>query len=169
LRASDLKYIPIRAGLIGTDLTPSQIASAVRTGTVSGSNVSVTGILALVDTVASAQAGFTVTNISSSPLTASGQVAGDVMTLNGTSTFVASGTYSLNGQGGSFTETIRSSDTATFMQGGAVTAVAGNGNSRAGKASPVGAAAAVPVERMGIRFKALAGSGVVRSLVIALQ
>ena len=51
-----IQYDPIgESGLIGTNLTPSQLASLIRTGTVSGINVSITGILALVDTVASAQ------------------------------------------------------------------------------------------------------------------
>jgi uncharacterized protein (TIGR03437 family) len=110
-----IQYDPIgESGLIGTNLTPSQLASLIRTGTVSGSNVSITGILALVDTVASAQAGFTVANISSNLLTGSGQVAGNVMTLNETGMFVASGTYSISGQTGSFTETITTSTTATF-------------------------------------------------------
>jgi sugar lactone lactonase YvrE len=125
-----ISYEPVaESGLIGTGLTPSQLASLTRTGTMSGDNVSVTGLLALVDTVASAQAGFTVTDISSNVLNGSGQVAGNppVITLNETGTFVASGTYSISGQTGSFTETITTSSTATFMQGGIITTVAGTG------------------------------------------
>src|SRR5437879_443032 len=60
------EYIPLtQAGLIGFNATPSQLASMTRTGTVSGNNVSVTGPLALIDTVGSARAGFSVTNVSS--------------------------------------------------------------------------------------------------------
>jgi hypothetical protein len=46
----------------------SQLASLTRTDAVSGNNVSITGYSLLVDTGASAQAGFTVTNISSNVL-----------------------------------------------------------------------------------------------------
>jgi uncharacterized protein (TIGR03437 family) len=123
-----IQYNPIsETGLIGSNLTPSQLASMTRTGTVSGNDVSVTGLVALVDTVASAQAGFTVTNISSNVLNASGQVAGNppVMKLNETGTFVASGTYSISGQSGSFTETVTTSSTAAFARGGVITTVSG--------------------------------------------
>jgi virginiamycin B lyase len=96
-----IQYNPIsEAGLIGSSLTPGQLASLARTGTVNGETVRVTGLLALVDTVGSAQAGFTVTNVSSNVLNGNGQVAGNpaVMTLNETGAFVASGTYSIRGQ-----------------------------------------------------------------------
>lgn len=122
------QYNPIsETGLIGLNLTSSQLASATRTGTVSGNNVSVTGLLAVVDTVASAQAGFTITNISTNVMTGSGQIVGTppVMTLSETGMFAASGTYSRNGQSGSFTETITASSTATFTLGGVITTVAG--------------------------------------------
>jgi uncharacterized protein (TIGR03437 family) len=124
-----ISYEPITNGLIGTGLTPSQLASLARTGTVSGDNVSVTGLLAIVDTVASAAAGFTVNNVSSNVLTAVGQVAGNppVITLNETGSLVVSGTYSISGQTGAFTETITTSSIATFMQGGIMTTVAGDG------------------------------------------
>jgi sugar lactone lactonase YvrE len=96
---------------------------------VSGNNVSITGLLALVDTVGSAHAGFTVKSISSNVLNGSGQVTDNpsVITLSETGSFVASGTYSLNGQTGSFTETITTSSTATFSHGGIITTVAGGG------------------------------------------
>ena len=124
-----ISYEPITNGLIGTGLTPSQLASLTRTGTVSGNNVSVTGLLAIVDLVASAAAGFTVTDISSNVLNGVGQVAGNppVITLNETGTLAVSGTYSISGQSGAFTETITTLSTATFMQGGIITTVAGDG------------------------------------------
>ena len=110
-----IQYDPIGvSGLIGTNLTPSQLASLRRTGSVSGNSVSVTGLLALLDTVAAGQNGLTITNVSSNVVTASGQVAGNVMTLNETGTFAASGTYSISGQSGSFTLTITTSSIATF-------------------------------------------------------
>jgi uncharacterized protein (TIGR03437 family) len=128
-----ISYEPITNGLIGTGLTPSQLASLTRTGTVSGDNVSVTGLLAIVDTVASAAAGFTVTNISSNVLNGVGQVTGNplVITLNETGTLAVSGTYSISGQTGSFTETITTSSTATFDQatGAIITTAAGDGSS----------------------------------------
>ena len=123
-----IQYNPIsEAGLIGSSLTPGQLASLARTGTVNGETVRVTGLLALVDTVGSAQAGFTVTNVSSNVLNGNGQVAGNpaVMTLNETGAFVASGTYSIRGQSGSFTEMITTSSTATFTRGGVISTVSG--------------------------------------------
>jgi hypothetical protein len=100
------------ASLTGTNLTPSQMASLMRSGTVTGSNVSVTGMLALVDTVAAVQSGLTITNVSSNLLTANGQVVDDVITLNETGNFRASGNYSMNGQSGSFTLTITTTSVA---------------------------------------------------------
>ena len=47
-------------------------------------------------------------------MNATGQVAGNVMTLNETRRFAAWGTYSISGQSGSFTSTITSSSTAVF-------------------------------------------------------
>jgi hypothetical protein len=77
-----IQYEPItEPRSIGSNLTPNQIASLVRTGTVSGNNVTATGIVALVDTVAATQSGLTINNVSKNPLTATGQVAGNVMTL----------------------------------------------------------------------------------------
>jgi len=102
------------SGLIGTNLTPSQLASLTRNGTLSGSNGTATGTAVLIDTVAAAQSGVTITNVSSNLLTATGQVTGTVMTLSETGTFAASGTYSISGQSGSLTITIATSSTATF-------------------------------------------------------
>ena len=110
-----IQYEPIsESGLIGANLTPSQLASLTRTGTVSGDNVTVTGMVALVDTVTATQSGLTITNVSSNVLAASGQVVGNVMTLNETGNFAASGTYSISGQIGQFMLTIATSSTATF-------------------------------------------------------
>ena len=111
-----IQYEPIgENGLIGTNLTPSQLASVIRNGTVSGDDVTVTGVVALVDTVAATQSGLTITNVSSNALAASGQVLGNVMTLSETGNFAASGTYSISGQSGQFTLTIATSSTATFQ------------------------------------------------------
>jgi hypothetical protein len=108
-----IQYEPFGiAGLTGTNLTSSQLASLVRSGTVTGHNVSVSGVLALVDTVAAVQSGLTITNVSSNLITASGQVVDDVITLNETGDFNASGTYSMNGQSGAFTLTISTTSVA---------------------------------------------------------
>jgi hypothetical protein len=110
-----IQYDPIgESGLIGTNLTPSQVASVRRTGTVSGNNVSVTGIAALIDTVAAAQNGITIAKVSTNLLTGTGQVVGNLLTINETGNFVASGTYSISGQSGSFTLTIATSSVATL-------------------------------------------------------
>jgi uncharacterized protein (TIGR03437 family) len=109
------QYEPIpENGLIGTNLTSSQLASLIRTGTLDGNDVTVTGILALVDTVAATQAGLTFNNVSTNLMTASGQVTDNLMTLNETGNFNGAGTYSISGQTGSFTLAITSSSTATF-------------------------------------------------------
>ena len=112
-----ISYNPVsQAGLIGSNLTPSQLQALTRTGTVSGSNVTVTGLLALIDTVASSQAGYTAVNVSTNILTATGQVTGNVITLNETGTLVVSGAYSIDGQRGSFSETVTTSSTAVFKR-----------------------------------------------------
>lgn len=112
-----IQYDPVgESGLIGTGLTPAQLTEIMRTGTVSGNNVTVTGILALVDTVAAALAGVTNIQVSSNVVNASGQLAGGVITLHETGMFAATGDYSYQGQTGSFTLTITSSSVATFDQ-----------------------------------------------------
>jgi uncharacterized protein (TIGR03437 family) len=112
--------------LIGSNLTPSQLAALTRAGNVSGNNVSVTGLLALIDTVASAEAGFTVVGVSSNTLTAAGQVTGDTITLHETGTLVVTGVYSISGQRGPFTETLATTSTAVFKRvtGPAIASVA---------------------------------------------
>jgi len=110
-----IQYDPISlSGLIGSNLTSAQLASLRRNGTVSGNNVSVAGMLALIDTVTGAENGITFTDVSSNLMTASGQVTGNVITLNATGKFVASGTISIEGQTASFTVTISTSSIATF-------------------------------------------------------
>lgn len=110
-----IQYEPIiESGLIGSSLTADQLASLVRTGTVNADSVSVTGLLALVDTVQAAQSGLTINNVSANSMTATGQVSGAAITLNETGNFSASGTYSLSGQTGSFTLTITTSSVASF-------------------------------------------------------
>ena len=48
--------------------------------------MSITGILALVDAVSAAESGLTITKISTNVVNGSGQVSGNVMTLNETGT-----------------------------------------------------------------------------------
>jgi uncharacterized protein (TIGR03437 family) len=122
-----IQYNPIaETGLIGTNLTASQLASLVRTGTVTGTSVHVTGLLALVDTVAASQNGITISNVSQNLMTATGQAVGNVITLKGTGAFSASGTYSISGQSGAFTLTITSSTVATLNRASAAQSSAGS-------------------------------------------
>jgi uncharacterized protein (TIGR03437 family) len=112
-----IQFEPIgESGLIGSGLTASQLASLIRTGTVNANNVSVTGLVALVDTVQAAQSGLSITNVSANSMTATGQVVGTAITLNETGKFAATGTYSLQGQTGSFTLTITTSSVASLHQ-----------------------------------------------------
>ena len=116
-----IQYDPIGiAGLIPSTVTPSQLASLRRNGTVSGTDVSITGIVALIDTVAGAQNGLTITDISSNNMTGTGRVTGNVITLTETGNLAASGTYSIEGHTGSFTLTISTASTATFSWGSGV-------------------------------------------------
>ena len=84
-------------------------SSLVRTGTVSGNNVSVSGPLAVLSAVESAEEaenpGLTLGGVSvgTNTLTASGSISGSVLTLNGTGSFSASGSFSYQGESGSFT------------------------------------------------------------------
>ena len=111
-----IQYEPLLDGLIGTSLTPDQLASVLRTGSVSGNNVSVTGLFALVDTVVAEENGVTSINVSNNLMTASGQLSGGTITLNATGNFDATGTYSFQGTSGSFTLTATGSTISTFDQ-----------------------------------------------------
>lgn len=109
---------PIPAGeLLGTS------SSLVRTGTVSGNNVSLTGLVALPAAVeAGIEAGnsgldITSVNVGSNLLNATGQVSGNVITLNETGTFSASGNFSYEGESGSYTLTTATTSTTTFNRG----------------------------------------------------
>ncbi len=122
-----ISYNPVpTAGLIGSNLLPSQLASLTRTGAVSGNNVKVTGLLALIDTIGGARAGLTITSVGGDILTAGGQITGNVITLTGTGTVVVSGSYLINGQTGLYTETITATSSAvlTRITGPAITSVA---------------------------------------------
>ncbi len=108
---------PIPAGeLLGTG------SSLVRMGTVSGNNVSLTGEVdvpaAVVAAIEAGNTGLDITsvNVGNNTLNASGQVSGNVMTLNETGTFSASGTYSYEGQSGAATLTIATTSTTTFTR-----------------------------------------------------
>ena len=108
-----IRYDPLaQSGLIGANLTPAQIASIQRSGTVSGNSVTVSGPLALLDTLAAAASNVTVT---ANLLTATGQVAGNVLTLQETGSFSASGMIpDESGTIVPFTLTITTTSTATF-------------------------------------------------------
>jgi hypothetical protein len=111
-----ISYLPIyESGLVGVNLTASELAPMTRTGTVSGNSVTVSGLLAVVDTVAAFQAGVSVANVSANRMNASGQVSGNYMTVAETESFNASGTYSIEGDNGTSTVRITSSTSATFQ------------------------------------------------------
>ena len=114
------QYTPISttgSSLVNSGLTPSQLASLVRTVTVSGNNVTETGVFAILNTAA---AGLTISSITGNVETGTGQVNTGVnphtMTLNETANLVVTGSASSNGQSATFTMTISSSTTATFME-----------------------------------------------------
>jgi hypothetical protein len=111
------QYTPIGltgSSLINSGLTPSQLASLVRTVTVSGDNVTETGVFAVINTAADAQ-GLTITGTTGNVYTGTGQVSTanpPVMTLNGSGNLVISGTY----EGYTFTLTYTASSTAVFTK-----------------------------------------------------
>jgi Viral BACON domain len=111
-----IRYNPIAAGLISSNLTPSQLASLARTGTITGTTISVTGLFALVDEVTAAANGVNITSVKKTLLTANGQLSGSVIELSETADFEASGNFSGNGQSGTFTVTATSSSTATLTR-----------------------------------------------------
>jgi uncharacterized protein (TIGR03437 family) len=95
-------------------------SSLLRTGTVSGNNVAVSGQLVVLASVESVEEqenpGLVIgsVNVGSNILNASGTVSGNTMTLNGSGSFTASGTFSYSGVNGAYSLTITSSSTATF-------------------------------------------------------
>jgi uncharacterized protein (TIGR03437 family) len=108
---------PIPGGeLLGTT------SSLVRTGTVSGNNVTLTGEALLTAAVeAEIEAGnlglnITSVNTVSNIMNASGQLSGDVLPLSETGTFSASGTFSYEGVPGTYTLAIATSSTTTFSR-----------------------------------------------------
>jgi uncharacterized protein (TIGR03437 family) len=110
-----IQYEPFgESALTGTNLTPSQLAELMRTGTISGNNISITGILALPDMVELAAEGVTSIQVSTNVVNGAGQLADGVISVSETGMFAASGTYSYNGQTGSFTLTVTSSSVGTL-------------------------------------------------------
>jgi len=115
------KYTPNAldgSSLLNGSLTPAQIASMVRTVTVSGNNVSETGIFAIVNTAAAEQEGLTISSVNPNTYTGVGTVATNVnpntMTLKGSGKLTITGSGSAGGQTVSFTITITASTVATF-------------------------------------------------------
>lgn len=109
-----IEFPPVGISGLTGNLTASQAASLVRTGSVSGNSVTVSGVLAILDRTAAGQLGLKVTSVDTNLMTATGSVSGDTMTLDATGKLVATGTYTGSGPSGPFTLTITSSSTATF-------------------------------------------------------
>jgi uncharacterized protein (TIGR03437 family) len=110
-----IQYTPIVSGL-----TAAQLAQLVRSGSVSGNNVMVTGELTLLSIVEqqeeSANPGLVVNtgNVTANTLTATGTVSGNSMQLTETGSFAANGSFYDQGISGNYTISITSSSTANF-------------------------------------------------------
>jgi hypothetical protein len=111
------QYTPIAtsgSSLVNSGLTPSQLASLVRTVTVNGNNVTETGVFAILNLAAAQQQGLEITSVTGNVETGTGSVNTSVnpygMTLNETANLVVTGTY----EGYTFTLAISSSTTATL-------------------------------------------------------
>jgi len=110
-----IQYTPIVSGL-----TAAQTAQLVRSGSVSGNNVMVTGELTLLSLVeaqeTAANPGLIIqsANVSANTLTATGTVSGNGMQLTENGTFSASGSFYDQGLSGSYTINVTSNSTATF-------------------------------------------------------
>ncbi|HLG99597.1 MAG TPA: hypothetical protein VKX49_25035 [Bryobacteraceae bacterium] len=121
-----ISYNPVsEAGLVGSSLSPPQRASLVRTGSINNNSVSISGLLAQIDIVASETAGLNITSMTSNAVATTGQVTGSGITLNSQGKLSVGGFYSINGQTGPFTETITATSTAvlTPISGPAITSV----------------------------------------------
>ena len=111
-------------GLTGTGLTADQLAQLTRNGVVAGTSVTITGELALLSSIEAseeqANPGLVVNSatVGVNSMTGTGQVLGNVMTVNETGQFTASGSFSYEGENGSFSLNITTSSTATFSWDG---------------------------------------------------
>jgi uncharacterized protein (TIGR03437 family) len=110
-----IQYTPIISGL-----TAAQTSELVRSGSVSGNNVMVTGELTPLSVVEAdeteANPGLIINsaNVTANTLTATGTVSANGMQLTETGTFAANGSFYDQGESGSYTITITSSSTANF-------------------------------------------------------
>jgi uncharacterized protein (TIGR03437 family) len=110
-------------------LTPQQAAALQRTGTVTGTSVTVQGPLTLPQLTTP---GFTITQVVENQIQGSGHLSGSVLVLTEAGSFQGSGTFSVNGQSGTFTVTYAVSATETLtpaltVTSGLITTVAGDG------------------------------------------
>ena len=97
-----ISYIPPSIpGLI----TPAQAAALTRTGKVVGNKVSIQGLLTTASLAVANNPNLTITTATKNQFQASGQATGAVLQTNDSGNFAGSGTYSENGQTGSFTIT----------------------------------------------------------------
>jgi sugar lactone lactonase YvrE len=111
----NISYTPIPVpGLITTD----QAAALVRTGTVVGTTVSLHGLLTTQALAVSNQPDLTITQVSQNEFGASGQLTGAVLTTNDSGKFAGSGTYSANGQSGTFTLDYALTGSTTLLRAG---------------------------------------------------
>jgi uncharacterized protein (TIGR03437 family) len=94
--------------------TQQQAQSLQRTGTVSANGVSVEGLLALASSLS--VPGLTIQRVDENRLQASGRVVAGGLTMNSTGIFQASGTFSAEGQSGTFDVAISLTSTASFRR-----------------------------------------------------
>jgi uncharacterized protein (TIGR03437 family) len=115
-------------------VTQSQAAAMARSGTVVGNTVSLQGLLTT-PSLAVTTPGLTITQVSQNAYHSAGRVTGAVISTSDSGSFAGSGTYSVNGQTGSFTLAYTLTGTATLVrpgvgpipQGSMIVTVAGNG------------------------------------------
>jgi hypothetical protein len=108
------------SALLSSNLTASQLASLVRTITVSGKSITETGVFAILNTAAASQEGLTITGVTGNQETGTGQVNTSSspysLTLTATADLVVTGTATNNGQTVSFTLTITASTTTNLVE-----------------------------------------------------
>jgi uncharacterized protein (TIGR03437 family) len=131
--ACSISYTPAPIpGLI----TQDQAGALVRTGTVVGTTVSLQGLLTTATLAVSNQPDLTITQVSQNQFQSSGQLTGALLTTSDSGNFNGSGTYSYNGQTGTFTLSYVLTGSSMLVRpgvgpivpGGTITTVAGNGN-----------------------------------------
>jgi hypothetical protein len=122
------QYSPLAtsgSSLVNSNLTASQLAQLVRTVTVSGNNVTETGVFAILNTAAAAQQGLNITAVTGNVETGTGQVdtshAPWKISMTGSANMVVTGNAMSNGQTVTFTLTVAAATTATFTQNNSLT------------------------------------------------